>query len=323
MIRVVGYPRLHAGLFDLGTATPRQYGGVGMALEGPPTVVRVQRAPRQASHELYLIDMAARRDIEVALTRLDASWDIPPLTVTVDAIPPQHVGFGTKTTLVLAVLKAASEVAALGLDEIHLQRLSGRGGTSGIGIHTFFRGGLVIDGGHRSDPPRIYGPSSSSASIAVPPLIAHVSIPAHWCVTLLLAEGARRAGAAERAAFDEMTPVPDEEVRATIALAVMGMAASAATEDLPTFATALAAIQRTGFKAKEVSTQPDAVRTLLAALAELPACAAGMSSMGPLVFAISDREDASVRDQIVRLAEERRATVVGTVGLRNQGFDVE
>ena len=322
MTRVTAYPRVHACLFDLGLATPRQYGGVGMAITGPPTIVTAELARRFDVSGLSSADEGTRRDVDAALERLKSSHELPPVSIVVSSMPPQHLGLGTKTSLVLAVLTAASRAASLDVTDAELQLASGRGGTSGVGVHTFFNGGMVTDGGHRTDPPRTYRPSSSGRPGSIPPLLGRIAMPTDWSVTLLVPEGLRRAGTDEESAFVKMTPVPDDEVRETIALAVMGLAASAACHDLGTFATSLRRLQHVGFKAREISTQTDAVGELLDELAELPGCAVGMSSMGPLLFAVSDTRDQPVRQRLADVARARRVTVLGPVSFRNQGFDL-
>lgn len=322
MTRVIGYPRLHAGLFDLGTATPRQYGGIGMAVDGLPTVVSARRADHFSIEGVELLDPAAVADLDGAITRLVGRGSLPSVAVRVDAIPPQHVGLGTKTTLLLAVLKAISEAGELRLSDGQLQFASGRGGTSGIGVHAFFTGGLVMDGGHRTDPPRTYRPSSSAAPAQLPPLVARGVMPPTWTVTLVLANGARVAGEDEVAVFEALTPVPDDEVRRAIALAVAGLAASAACEDFPTFAAALAEMQQVGFKAREIAAQPEPVGALLRDLTDLPRRSVGMSSMGPLLFVVTDGTDPQIHECADELAQTTGATVLGTFRFRNCGFEM-
>lgn len=322
MTRVIGYPRLHVGLFDLGTATLRQYGGIGMAINGPPTVISARPAGRFSIDGLELVDGAAAADLDAAIGRLSLGRTRPPVSVTVHDLPPQHVGLGTKTTLVLAVLKAISDAGGLDLTDVELRRASGRGGTSGIGVHTFFTGGLVIDGGHRADSPRVYRPSSSGAPVRVPPLIARVVMPPNWSITLVLPEGKCVAGDHEVASFETLTPVPDDEVRRTIAMAVMGLAASAACEDFPAFAVALSEIQLVGFKAREISAQSESVRELLRELSSVPRCAPAMSSMGPLLFAVSDGTEPSIHERVAEIATGRSAALIGTVSFRDRGYEL-
>ncbi len=143
-----------------------------------------------------------------------------------------------------------------------------------------------------------------------------------WQCMLVLPDGRRFAGASEGLAFEELTPVPDTEVRDTIALALMGVAASAACGDFTAFASAPSEMQLLGFKAREISAQPESVRALLQEISCIPQCAAGMSSMGPLLFAIFDGGDTSVQRHVVEIATRYDATVQGPFSFRNTGFDI-
>jgi beta-ribofuranosylaminobenzene 5'-phosphate synthase len=321
MTRVCGYPRLHAALFDLGTATLRQYGGIGFAIDGPRTTLVVDRASHFSLSPTDLLDDRSTQDLSAAVDRFRSRSRIPAISINIEALPPQHVGLGTKTTLVLCVLKAIQTLAQLDLERTELQGLSGRGGTSGIGVHVFFDGGLIIDGGHRTDPPRTYLPSSSRPVHGIPPVIARVSMPETWTATLVLPSGERRSGSDEATFFSRATPVPNDEIREAIALAVVGLGASAAAADFETFISSLNALQKVGFKAREVAAQPATVSTLLQELSEIPMCGVGMSSMGPLLFAIT--KDAVTPEVIAERAKERKALVLGTFGFRNMGFDLE
>lgn len=317
-----GFPRLHAALFDLGTATPRQYGGIGFAIDGPSTVITAELASRFSLRGMERLDDQAIFDLDAAVTRLRMCADFPPMCVTIEELPPQHIGLGTKTTLVLSILKAVTTLADLDLPRSALQTLSGRGGTSGVGVHAFFDGGLIIDAGHRTDPPRTYRPSSSAGAVGdIPPVIGRVSMPVAWEVTLLLPPGERRAGPDEVAFFQAATPIPDDEVHEAISLAVMGLAGSAAAEDFSTFVTALTGLQQVGFKAREVAAQPASVTNLIHQLTSVSMCGVGLSSMGPLLFAIT--KDSAAVAGVAGAAIEGKAANLGTFGFRNLGFSQE
>jgi beta-ribofuranosylaminobenzene 5'-phosphate synthase len=188
-----------------------------------------------------------------ALERLAQTiGSVSPLRIEVLKAPSLHIGLGSKTTLVLAALTAANIELGLNLSREELQRLSGRGGTSGIGINTFFHGGLVIDGGHLELGTRKYQPSSSGAPDRVPPIIAAREMPDDWEVTLLLAEGPRRSSGEERAFFAANTPIKNQEVDRVVTLAFMDITTAVIDHDLHSFALAISAMQKVGFKQREV-----------------------------------------------------------------------
>ena len=321
MTRVHGYPRLHASLFDLGIATPRQYGGVGFAIDGMPTVVSAERDINFTLQGTEHLDEVGAENVRMAIERLRSEVDIPPMSVCIESLPPQHVGLGSKTTVLLGVLRAIAAEARIGLEQQDLQRLSGRGGTSGIGVHTFFDGGLVVDAGHRADMPRIYGPSSSAKNVvSIPPAIISVPMPSEWKTTLLLPEGALKSGSEEVDLFTRSTPMPDDEVFAAIGLGIFGLATCAMSKDFSAFVTSLRRLQAVGFKAREIAAQPDAVATLLDELSQVPMCGAGMSSMGPLTYAIT--ESFAAQSIVTEIAHTRDVAILGTYSFRNVGYEI-
>jgi beta-ribofuranosylaminobenzene 5'-phosphate synthase len=111
---VVAHPRLHFGLLDLGSATQRIFGGVGAALEQPTTQVSVKRSVSSAIISDVEIGDDLVRDLSLALERLeDFIGGTSPVRVRLDSLPPTHIGLGSKTTAMLAVLAAANIEAVL------------------------------------------------------------------------------------------------------------------------------------------------------------------------------------------------------------------
>ena len=320
MTTVVAHPRLHFGLLDLGHATHRIFGGVGAAIEQPETKVTVERS---SSASVSGVDLSEDlvRDLLAALARLgDLRGEMDPVRVHVDAAPTAHIGLGSKTSVILAVLAAANVELDLGLTQRELQVLSGRGGTSGVGVHTFFEGGLIVDAGHRAIEPRHYRPSSAGPPGQIAPILVSLEMPLDWDVSLLLVEGIRWSADAERRFFLANTPIDDGEVDRAIAIVCLDVAASVAERDLASFASSIRSLQAVGFKQREIEAQPSAVRLLLEALQATPSVAAGMSSVGPLVYAVYRRADAVSRAAIDRAAGTFGASVVATTQFVNHGY---
>jgi beta-ribofuranosylaminobenzene 5'-phosphate synthase len=166
--------RLHFGLLAWGPAAPRQFGGVGLMIDRPGLELTAQEAPGWQA-EGPLADRTLRVAARVAglLGRQGAT--VPPVRFVVHRAPPEHVGLGTGTQLSLAVARAVAEMAGLGDVPIAaLAELSGRGLRSGIGLHGFAGGGLIVDGGRRTDEatPGLHGPGEVRAFEGLPPLPA-------------------------------------------------------------------------------------------------------------------------------------------------------
>jgi beta-ribofuranosylaminobenzene 5'-phosphate synthase len=322
MTRIWGFPRLHLSLFDLGSATPRQYGGVGFAIDGMPTVVTASTSDVTELLGIEKLDNQGMADVWGAIHRIHSEYGTPPMSVHIETMPPQHIGLGTKTSLVLGVLQAIAVEAGIDLPISDVQRISGRGGTSGIGIHTFFSGGLVVDAGHQAGASRVHGPSSASSEIdSVPSMLVGGSMPYEWLITLILPNGISRSGFDELEFFRTSTPIPNEEVFASIGLGAFGLTSSAFTGDFRGFARSLNSLQTVGFKAREIAAQPAAVANLLDELHNLEGCGAGMSSMGPMLFTVTEDERSSAK--VLEVAQALGAEVLGSFRCRNRGHDAQ
>jgi beta-ribofuranosylaminobenzene 5'-phosphate synthase len=288
-----------------------------------PTVEVTASLSRGAATDFNRLDAKGRRDVQLSLERLMITSRVPNLKVVLERLPPQHIGLGTKTATVLAALRACVEFAPERFTRERLQVLSGRGGTSGIGVNGFFTGGFVADAGQRDDQSDTFMPSSYGVNIRVPPVVTRLPIPSSWRFILLLPTGARRSGAAELAVFRKYTPLPPSEVKQTLAALFYGVTTSVAEKNLGALKEALIQMHRTGFKACELREQNQATRRLLARLYSIsPNCAVGMSSMGPLIYAIVDRRDRREIESVLSIAASTNTKVIGIFSGRNRPYEV-
>jgi beta-ribofuranosylaminobenzene 5'-phosphate synthase len=318
LIIVRAFPRIHVALADLGRVTARAYGGAGFALEGPAFAVSAITSGEKSLIGFDTLDDQAYREVQDALARLEAYVGRRmPYEFALQGRVRQHVGLGTKTALILATLQAAVRASGHELPVSVLQRLSGRGGASGVGINTFFTGGLVLDSGHRQGSVPDLFPSSARTPSEIPPVTARLSMPPTWRFRLFLPTGRRVSGREEKDFFESAIPVARAEVLETIALLFNGLAPAVATEDLGAFASCLAALHQTGFKKRELEAQTEEVRGLLAEASALGP--AGLSSLGPLVYTVY--ADGEVPDDLDRIAERFEAEDLGTWAARGNGFE--
>ena len=305
----------------MGDATPRRYGGAGFVINYRPVVVSVSHG-RQSINGLSLLDERARRDLADTIERFRRAFLVPVERVTVHSIPPQHVGLGTKTALTLGVLKSLQLLNRIAVTNEDLQVLSGRGGASGVGVHGFFKGGFIVDAGHKSDPRRSFLPSSFREGFDIPPLITRVKIPTRWRFALFIPKGSRFSGRREMRFFGENTPIPKREALDTLALMYHGVVPAIQQADLAALSSALAEIHNRGFKRRELENQPGSVRAVFAKLADFPKCAAGLSSMGPLIYVATTKSEDLVTE-FERLARREKVEFLGVFSGRNRGFDFD
>ena len=119
---VRAYPRLHLGLLDVSGAGQRAYGGSGFMLDALPIEVSIdQNAYENISAG---IDQIGQADIESAVARMNDSFELKHGFQTIHTLPPQHIGLGTKTALLLAVLTAWEQYSELRLTTRQIQILA-------------------------------------------------------------------------------------------------------------------------------------------------------------------------------------------------------
>ena len=289
--------RLHVGLIDCSDATPRRFGGVGIALAEPGVHVRVSLSAMPCSEVVGLEpDEDLAQAVRAAVRAV--TLDDPTVLVEFKRLPPRHVGLGTGTTARMAAVAGAARVAGLDLPVDEMALLCQRGGTSGIGVNSVAAGGVIFDGGRVAKDDEPFVPSRHQTPSRVPPVVTRLALPPHWEVSLLCPRGEAIEGQDEREFFTRELPVPELESLRTLGYAYHGLAPALVEGDLHAFAYALRQIHSVGFKSRELARQSDEVRSLLSQLQADETVGAGMSSLGPLVYAITEKHDQAANEHV-------------------------
>jgi len=284
--------RIHVSLIDMHGGLGRVDGGIGITLDDPGILIEAEAAP------LFSVtgcDPATRNRIaraaEDTLRELGLAGSV---AITVRKSFPSHVGLGSGSQIAIAVAKAVAELHDRHLTARDLARITGRGGTSGIGTAAFDFGGFIIDGGHRfgtGEEKADFRPSSASRGVSPPPVIARHEFPTDWKILLAIPnQPAGANGGPEADIFRTRCPVPLDEVRALTHEVLMRMLPGLVERDLDLFGSAINTVQGLGFKKVELGLQPPVVHGLLDTLKRAGAAGAGMSSFGPAVYAIGDTD---------------------------------
>jgi len=276
-VRVEAAARLHMGMLDASGDGRRRFGGLGVAVRRPATVVEATE-----SDDVTAEGPDADRALAVARRVRAALGDVPGARIrVVEAIPP-HVGLGSGTKLALAVTAALVALAGRSADPVTMARMAGRGARSAVGLWTFALGGLVVEGGRRrgSEDPA--------------PLLVRHAMPEEWrCVLAIPAADPGLSGGAEEAAFADLRPDPERS--AQIAQVVLTSLLPALVErDVTEFGAALTRLQRLvgdAFASAQGGTYHPRAAGLVDALVRHGAAGAGQSSWGPAVYGVVGSED--------------------------------
>jgi beta-ribofuranosylaminobenzene 5'-phosphate synthase len=287
--------RLHFGLFGWGPEVVRQFGGIGLMIDSPGIDLTFERASEWIAEG----PLAARLERLIARLRgrmLESGIALAPVRVCVQSAPDEHVGLGVGTQLSLAVARAVLKLADLvdpGPSE--LARLTGRGARSGIGLHGFHHGGLIVDGGRRREA-------------EVPPLLARTDFPLDWPILIVQPPGTGGLhGLDESHAFAKLPPISRSAVDALCRLVLLEILPAVIQHDLEAFGGALGELQeRVGaaFAPAQggIYSTPQAA-LIVKELKDLGFVGTGQSSWGPTLYAFSDMP----RAEIDCLAERLRA----------------
>ncbi len=320
-MHIRSFPRIHIVLLDLGNVTSRKYGGAGFILDGPFVQVNVEHAKTNELKDRDMLDDRGKNDIIdllESMTRLTREH----YSVCIERLPPQHIGLGSKTSLSLAVLKGVREIDSLDASENALIDISGRGGTSGIGVNGFFSGGFIVDCGQDPDNFKEFVPSSVKRKRNRPPVVSRVDISPHWKFLLFLPDGTRFEGKSEIDFFSKNTPLDELEVLRNMASVHHGLTPAFYLGDVKLLRKSLNEIHDTGFTHRILLEQGEDVKSLYYEIRDLDRCAVGLSSMGPLLYAIIEDSDFETRNKIIASAHKLDCVFLGEYRGENHGHRI-
>ena len=331
MITVQTGSRLHFGLFSLATEPhwpnsegqrvipARRFGGVGLMVESPGVRVRIEPADSW-SVEGPLAE-PIRTNIVDPLISAQFCGPIAPHKVSIEKWPAAHMGLGSGTQLALAIARAlhksdrtpfCSELA-----QVYGSYL-GRGQRSALGIHGFFKGGFVIEGGQPVNTPRF------------PPLLVHREFPNTWRIVLAIPLSIQGLhGGPEREAFRRLAgqPFPHSATDSLCRLALLGMLPALVEQDCQAFGESLYDFnRRVGEMFAPVQGGPYShpiVAELVEFIRREGVPGVGQSSWGPTVFAVvADEERAGALAAAVRKRFGFQADEVICTAACNHGASV-
>ena len=317
--RVSTGARLHFGFLNLSLAHERLYGGLGVALDEPRTVLRVERARD--------VDAPDEETAEYA-HRAAAHLDVPGARIEVESAIPRHAGLGSGTQLALAVYAGLATAYDLTPDPRGAAPALDRGGRSGVGVGTFESGGFVVDAGHPTErfttdrPPR--------GQWTVPETAARHDVPEGWRFVLATPDvGPGRSGDEEDASMRAVVSQAEPEIAGEVGTVVLHRLLPAlVSADLPAFGSAAAELGRLNgawYAVEQGGLYRPPIGDVVDELSDSPAVeGVGQSSWGPTVWAVTDAERAEAADLAARDALDAAGIEgdVRVVGPRNEGATV-
>jgi beta-ribofuranosylaminobenzene 5'-phosphate synthase len=139
-------------------------------------------------------------------------------------------------------------------------------------------------------------------------------------VMLILPTERPMTGEEEIKFFIENAPVPRDEALSTMAALYHGVLPAMLLRDYNALASALCEVHRLGFKARELSKWSPRLQMAVARLHK-EGFAAGLSSVGPLVYVILPGEDVAI-DNVRAICADLTTRTLTTVRGWNSGYEV-
>jgi beta-ribofuranosylaminobenzene 5'-phosphate synthase len=209
-------------------------------------------------------------------------------TISISGKTLSHFGFGCSTSIRMASIEGISLLLGLKLSHQEMIHLSRRGGTSGIGVHGYFKGGLIFDIGHAASENSTHLPSRSKEFKQNYPLLFNkIDLP-NWEVGLLIPKNLEPISHDnEKIFFEKNCPISSEAVYQTTYHAVFGVCAAIKSKNKEHFHKAIMNIQKQEWKKKEWELYPS-LPVLKNKLYEFGTKAVGISSLGPSLYFFAD-----------------------------------
>lgn len=215
---------------------------------------------------------------------------------------PLHIGLGSKTALLLALVSLFEEARNAGFSTEEKILLIGRGGASGIGVNLVRQGGVIVDSGHKlaGEQALCITPSSHRRPLDKPPVPIRLLDPVFRDLFIFTPKDEQHtapSGESEREFFEKNTPVSASEVYETLAVVYHGIVPALISGSFSQLASGFHRLNSVGFKKREIAIQRSNTKQFLGILWQRSYLASGLSSVGPSVFSfIRDIQPGNIKE---------------------------
>ena len=304
-------PRIHISLVSMDANGYRKNGGIGFCINSPEATLSIQNAqdfsitdnrtvsfPSPELHDLLGVLENVKKTLKLKTA----------VHVTITGEMPTHMGLGSGSAVRLGSIEGLLLQNGVNLSNREIMQLSGRGGTSGIGINTYFTGGMVMDLGVENDGGP-FVPSSMATTSSLPLVLFSIDMP-DWEIGLCLPKTIKpKTREEEINFFQTSTPISSTQSKETLYHCIMGIYSSVKENHPKSFSLAIKKLQECEWKNKERQLYDNELVEIESKLYQLGADFVGMSSLGPsLYFMVAH----SARDLIKEQMEHRDCMVTYT-----------
>lgn len=308
MLKITAFPRIHISLIGMNCNGYRLNGGIGFSI-ATPTLDMVFRP----SNSIDVIDNRKEGFTNVELRKLQTHLNSVRKREKLSngmccsiqtGMIQSHVGFGSNTMIYLSCIEALLIINNIEYSNNDIIVLASRGGTSGIGINTYFSGGFVFDTGVANVEQNTLAPSSSYVGkpVRMPLLFKHLELP-QWELGICISPINHKSEDEEKDFFQTKCPIEQGSVEKILYESVYGVTSSLMENNFNVFCKSINAIQQTKWKMLERSVYGDELVKIETIIRRAGAQCVGMSSFGPLLYFFGNDIDSIVEKVNIELSQ--------------------
>lgn len=285
-IKIKTYPRIHLTLIGMNNDGYRINGGIGFSISNPTLNLSFHE-----SEDIEIIDLRTFKFTEFEEEKLISvikksiiHYEFKKSISCIiqgDVLP--HYGLGSNTSIYLSCLEALFIINNHEYTQNTLISASNRGGTSGIGINTYFEGGFVFDVGIEKKE-HMLEPSSIANRDGKTPLILRKCELPNWQIGICIQDISNQSEQEEVDFFKSCCPIDKLSVQEILYEAVYGITSSILEKNYAVFCNSVNAIQLTKWKSLERSIYGNELYNMENKIKSFGADCVGMSSLGPMLF---------------------------------------
>lgn len=290
-LQIKSFSRIHITLIGMNDDGYRINGGVGFSISTPSLNCTFQES---ANFEIFDDRILKFSELEKSrlvfiLSEVKNNYNILKsisCNIIGDVLP--HYGLGSNTIIYLSCIEALLIVNDISYDYNLIVALSKRGGTSGIGINTYFDGGFVFDLGIKNNLQHLCPSSIADRKGSLPLLIKKCESP-KWPIGVCIPKYISNKSEQEEIDFFKSNcPIDKVYIERILYEVLFGVTSAVIEVDYIAFCESVNAIQISQWKLLERSIYGSELFKLEKAIKSFGADCVGMTSLGPTLFFLGE-----------------------------------
>lgn len=295
MIEVRTPARIHFGQLDLNGSLGRIYGGTGVAIKNPYTLIKLEK------NKKIIIEGLKKEKNEIIIKKflnklkkrklLDENEGVK---IIIEKLLPEHSGLGSGTQFGLALAEGLNRLYNLNLSAKELATIVDRKHSrSAIGFGAFYQGGFIIDAGRPI--------SEKNNDNYLPPIVYRKNICSDWTFLIVIpfTQKVKISGKKEIKIFNKINKMSIEKCAENSHHLLLGVIPAVEENNIHKFSDHLNTIEdnvadyfSTIQKGKYKSVF---AQKIIDFMVEEGVLARGQSSWGPALYGLVDNDNKAVK----------------------------